>query len=323
MAPSSGLRSWFTSPAPDVAVEVTARGVAAVALGRGNGTPVVSRQASAALPAGALVPALNAQNVVDRAGVTGALRQVLDQVGRPRRVGLVVPDPVARLSIVRLDTVPGKAEDRDQLVRFQVRKAAPFPAELAHFSVAPGRPLDGGGQEFVVALARRDVIEEYERACAEAGAHAGIVDLATCSLLTLVTRTAPRAAADVPGDDWMLVHVAPTYSTVAIVRGDTPILFRNRAAEAEGPLADVVHQSAMYYEDRLQGTGFRRVVLVGAQSPDAEMAELERVLGERLGTGVEHVDLRRAVQFADRIDVPPALVAALAPAVGLALREAE
>lgn len=317
MARTSGPASWLSSPPPDVAVEITASAVTAVSLGRGAGTPVVSRQATVSLPHSAVVPALNAQNVVNRLAVGEAVKGVLEQLGRPRRIGLVLPDPVARVSIVRLDTVPGREEDRDQLVRFQVRKAAPFAADLAHFSIVPGRRLDGGGQEFVVALARRDVVEEYETVCQSAGAQAGVVDLATCSLLNLVA-----ASGEASGGDWMLVHLAPGYSTVAIVRDATLILFRNRAAEAEGPLADVVHQSAMYYEDRLEGSGFRKVVIAGVDRLEGDLRELERVLQDRLKASIEYLDLRKAVQFTDRIDVPPGVAGLLAPPIGLALREA-
>ena len=120
----------------------------------------------------------------------------------------------------------------------------------------------------------------------------------------------------------MLVHLAPSYSTVAVVRDETPILFRNRGAEAEGPLADVVHQSAMYYEDRLEGTGFRRVVVAGAEGTEGDLRELERLLRERFRADVESLDVRQAVTFTDRIDVSLGQAALLAPPVGLALREA-
>jgi Tfp pilus assembly PilM family ATPase len=317
MARPRGFLSWFTSPSPDVAIEIASGQVCGVGLAAGTDEPTVARQASAPLPTGALVPALNAHNVSDRGAVHAAVRQVLEQLGRPKRVALVVPDPVARLSIVRFDSVPAKRDDLEQLVRFQVKKAAPFPIEAAHLSVVPGRALDGGAREFVVAVARRDVVEEYEAACAEAGAHAGVVDLATCSLLNLAMAGRRRADGE-DVEDWMLVHVTSAYSTVAIVRGDTPILFRNLVAEAEGPLTQAVHQSAMYYEDRLEGRGFRRVVVAGRGAGSVEFREVEQIVLERLHATVEPLDLGRVVRRADRIEIP----AALGPTIGLAMREA-
>jgi hypothetical protein len=57
--------------------------------------------------------------------------------------------------------VPNRAQDLDQLIRWQAKKAAPFPIEEAQVSYGRGiQALDG--QEFVVSLARRSVVEEYE-----------------------------------------------------------------------------------------------------------------------------------------------------------------
>ena len=67
-----------------------------------------------------------------------------------------------------------------------------------------------------------------------------------------------------PAADWLLVNVAADYASIALLRGPHLIFFRNRAADTDGTLADLVHQSAMYYEDRLKGAGFARVILAGA-----------------------------------------------------------
>ena len=83
--------------------------------------------------------------------------------------------------------------------------------------------------------------------------HAGIVDLATFGVLNSVV-----AGGGAPAGDWLLVHVAGTYITLAVVRGEHLIFFRHRSDESEGTLADLIHQTAMYYEDRLKGSGYRR-----------------------------------------------------------------
>ncbi|MBI3264560.1 MAG: hypothetical protein HYZ58_15650, partial [Acidobacteria bacterium] len=109
------------APPPAVAVELGARRVAAATLQRRGGQPVIAAHAIEALPNGAIVPSLTAQNVRDAAAVTSALGRVLERIGRPRRVGLIVPDLVAKVSLVRFEQVPPRAEDLDQLIRWQVR----------------------------------------------------------------------------------------------------------------------------------------------------------------------------------------------------------
>ena len=314
------LDSLREATSPGVAVELAADHVSAASLETRSGAPVISVHATEPLPAGALVPSLTSANVINRQVVTTALERVLERTGNPRRVGLVIPDLVAKVSLVRFEHVPSRTSDLDQLVRWQVRKTAPFPIEEAQVSYARGLKA-ADGQEFVVSLARRAVIEEYEGLLAETGAHAGIVDLATFNVINAALAAAP------PTGDWLLVHVSADYASIAILRGLHLIFFRNRATDGEGTLADVVHQTAMSYEDRLQGAGFTRAFLTGAtganarQNADAE--ELRRGLQERLQRPIETVDASRAAALTDRISASPALLDTLAPLVGLLVRGRE
>jgi len=204
-------------------------------------------------------------------------------------------------------------------VRWQVRKTAPFPIEDAQVSYVSGLRAEDG-QEFLVTLARRDVVQEYEALCAEAGAHAGIVDLSTINVINVVL-----AGSAAPTADWLLVNITATYTSIALLRGPYLIFFRNRAADTEGTLADLVHQTAMYYEDRLKGAGFARVFLSGAGAEEAaqagEIDQIRHSLEERLHTPVDTVDPRTAATLTDRITAAPALLDALAPLVGLLLRD--
>lgn len=314
---SRGLASWWTSPPPAVGLEFSSRAVAAVGLRPSSGRgPSLAGPAVVALPGGALVPALNAANLADRQAVTEAVREVLGVLGRPRRVAVALPDVVARLALARLEKVPARQQDRDQLLRFQLRKSVPFPLESAQTSVAEGRTLDDGSREFVVALARRDIIEEYEAVCSAAGAHAGVVDLSTSGILHLVL--ASEAGSD-PDADRLVVHLTADCTSIVIMRGRTPIFFRTRAADSEEAVGDVVHQAAMYYEDRLAGRGFARVLVIGADA--ADRGALGAIVGDRLAQAVEVID---PASLGVTLGLPGGAAlstSAVAGALGLVLRE--
>jgi Tfp pilus assembly PilM family ATPase len=306
---------------PPAAVEIATNRVAAALVDVRGGRPVVIAHAAEALPPGVLAPSLTANNVGDEGAVLTALKHVLDRIGRPRRVALIIPDPVAKVSLIKFEHVPTRAEDLDQLVRWQVRKAAPFPIEEAQLSyVRGGRAADG--QEFIVSVARRTIIEEYESLCSRAGAHAGIVDLSTFNVINAVVAASGSTTAD-----WLLVNVAPDWASIAILRGADLMFFRSRGADGDDTLADLIHQTAMYYEDRLQGAGFARVMLCGASNLEApESSDVGQLLGsleKRLGMAVEPVDPTRAAPLNDRIRAAPALLDALAPLVGVLLRDRE
>ena len=110
-------------------------------------------------------------------------------------------------------------------------------------------------------VARRDIVAEYERRSARPpGVQAGLVDLATFNLANAVLAGAPsarRGAERARAGDWLLVHVAPDSRRWRSCAAAQLLLFRNRPADGEGSLADLVHQTAMYYEDRLGGRACR------------------------------------------------------------------
>ena len=314
MSALASLARLIAAPAPSAGIEIAADRVTGVVLDRERR---VAAAVTRPLPRGAVTPAANAANVVEPDTVRDVVREVrLALPGPPRRVALVVPDSAAKVSLLRFDTVPARAADLDQLVRWQARKTAPFRIEDAQVACAPGAPLDGGGREFVVSLVRRDIVEEYEGACARGGAHAGVVDLASFGLINAVL------AADPPADaDWLLVHAAAGYLSIAIVRQGHLILFRHRpAGDDDDALVDLVHQTTMYYEDRLGGGGYGRVLLAvsteGADDRDA--AHLGRLVERQLDTAVTPIAAGRSAEPPRAAGALPDVIAA---AAGLLLRE--
>src|SRR6187551_2391559 len=109
------LTSWLASPPPDAAVELAPDSVSGAVVSARGGDATVQNFAFEPLPAGALVPSLTALNLVDRPAVVAAIRAVVDRIGRPRRVALVVPDLATRVSLIRFDQVPNSRADLDQL----------------------------------------------------------------------------------------------------------------------------------------------------------------------------------------------------------------
>ncbi len=308
MSPAAARSSFLKAQPPAIAVEFAADRVAIVSLDRGAAGAVVAAHGVERLPPGALVPQLNGRNVQDANGVGDALRRVRERAGvRGARAALVLPDAVARVSIVSFETVPASTADLEQLIRWQVRKSVPFPIDAAQVSWEQGT-----GNDFLVTVARRDVVEEYEAVCARAGLHAGVVDLATFNLVNTVL------ASGVPDGDWMLVHLTAGDASIAIVRGGELIFFRNKATAEDEPVEDLVHQTAMYHEDRLGGGRFTRVVVCGAASASADA---RRNIEARFGVPVEPVDPRGAASLRDRIAASPDLLEALAAPVGVLVRE--
>jgi type IV pilus assembly protein PilM len=310
----SSFASWLASPPPDAAIEIAPEAVSIAALGHGS-QPAVQGYAVQPLPPGAVVASLTSQNIIDRTAVVSGVRSAIERLGvKPRRVALVVPDLSARVALIRFEQIPAKRDDLEQLIRWQVRKSAPFSIEEAALTYSPGVRTAGGG-EFVVVLARRATIREYEAICEDVDMHPGLVDLATLSLVNLyLSQPSP------PTGDWLIVHMRPEATSIVIMRGEDLIFFRNRAEGDEEALTDVVHQTTMYYQDRLSGQGFARVLLGGIGRSAGAAAVARQSLEERLATPVEPIDPTQVAVLTDRVQVTPGLMAALGPVIGMLLR---
>jgi Tfp pilus assembly PilM family ATPase len=311
------LLNMFRTAAPDVALEIDHTHVAAARMSWRGREAVVAAHAVEQLPDGLVAPGLLAPNIADVPAVSQAIGRVLTALGgRSSRVGLVIPDTVSKVSLVKLEKVPARSADLQEIVRWQMKKTSPFPLDQATISIAPGAKAADGGAEFVVTLVRTDVVQQYEQACAMAGAHAGLVDLSTFGVLNGVL-----SGTSSPSGDWLLVHVTDTYLSLAVMRDQALLFFRNRGEEAEVTLADLIHQTAMYYEDRLRGGGFARVLIAGGARLPGGAEHVRLGLEERLRVSVESVDPRAAAALQDRINAAPELLDLLAPLVGTLMRE--
>lgn len=308
--------SWLAPSPPTVAIEIASHRVTVAALSAAGPQALITHQASETLPDEAVAPAAAGVNIPDVGVVAASLRRALDRagLGSVRRAALVVPDSIARVSLLLLEQVPPRPADLDQLVRWQVGKSTPYPieeAQVSHFLANTDKSIT----TIAAVVARRDVVSQYEAVARAAGVHPGIVDLASLNVMNGVIGAG--GAAD---GDWLLVHLASESTTLAILRRDQLMFYRHRhrAAVDEEPLRALVHQTAMYHEDRLGGSRFARVWLCGIGS-GAEDAR--RQISGRLGVPVQSVDVRPAIGGADRLTASLEALDALAAPVGILLRE--
>jgi hypothetical protein len=160
------------------------------------------------------------------------------------------------------------------------------------------------------------VIAQYEAVTDALSIHAGLVDLSSFNVINAVL-----ASGSAPAGDWLLVSLAPEATTLAIMRGQNLMFYRHRLTVDEEPLSTLVHQTAMYHEDRLGGKQFARVWLCGGTlvGTNAEVARDE--ISERLNVQAEVVDIRPGAELRDRMHASLDVLDILAAPVGALLRD--
>ena len=287
-----------------------------------GGQPVVSAHASSRCPTARSSPSLTAANIArSRGGRRPRSAACSNASAGPRRIGLVVPDAVAKVSLVRFEQVPAA-------------RAGSRPAGALAGPEGGAVPDRGGAGQLRAGAARRRTarnsssrwrgatsIQEYEQLCADAGAHAGLVDLATFNVINAVLAGsgAPtrRLAA---GERRRRLRVDRDPARPAPDLLPQPRRrHRRHARRSRPPDGDVLRGSA---EGRAAS---RASLLAGAASGGARQAATSSSCAAAsrsgCGTPVETVDPRAAATLTDRIAAAPALLDTLAPLVGLLLRD--
>lgn len=239
---------------------------------------------------------------------------------KPGKVSLVLPDNLAKVSIVALSERPPTRQQLHELLRFKLRRSVPFRMEDAVVSWQQ-IPADGPGVVVLAAVMLRSVVEHYEAVLEAVGARPGLVDLCTPSLFNFC-RAELRAAAG-PGGDAALLNCAHSYFTLLIIRGDAVVFYRCKSFGAtgvdqagNGMFERELASSISYYREKLQGRGIGTVLVRTAGKP------LQDVAATLLALGVERVvpvDVTRTIDLGPRSGIDLAAGQRIAPALGAAL----
>lgn len=242
MAASHRRSSSGASLRPGLACEVTPEGVLAARYAGGQ-QPVM---AFVPLATGAVQPGLAVPNLIDKVAVVAALRQSLDDVNaREKVLTLIVPDAAVRVLLLDFDSLPQKPQDALPIVRFRLRKLAPFDVEAAAVSYQIMRQ-DREQTRALVTVMPAATRAEYEEAVRDAGYEAGV--LLSSTLASLAVLPSDQAA--------LAMNRSGLSLTTAITHGDELLLHRtlelppDRAAQHD-ELAQAVSIASAYFEDTM------------------------------------------------------------------------
>jgi type IV pilus assembly protein PilM len=227
---------------PGLACEITPEGVIA-ARQAGVDQAVM---AFAPLASGVLQPGLAAANIADQAAVVAALRQALDEVAlREKQLTLVVPDAAVRVLILDFDSLPSKAHEAMPIVRFRLRKLAPFEVDDAAVSYQIMRQ-DQGQLRVLVTVMPAEIRAEYEGAVRAAAYEPGVI------LPSMLASLAALRSSDAA----LVVNRNGLSLTTAITNGDELLLHRTlelpASVEAQrAEVAQAVSVASAYFEDTM------------------------------------------------------------------------
>jgi type IV pilus assembly protein PilM len=314
-------RTFIETPAVPVAIEVDASQVilAAAARERRQARPRVTALRALPLAEGLVRPSAVQPNVSDPAALAEAVRRLFDGAPAPKGVSLILPDAVAKVTVLDLETLPRSRREALELVRFRLKKSVPYRIEEAQVDFAPCGSA-GGRVRVLAVVAHRPVLEQYTQAVEAMGVQAGLVTLST---LALCERGG--LAGDSAAGDSLVANLTPHALTLAVFRGGEIAMFRSKAlagpeeadaAERRQAARREWQATVAYYQERLEGKGFASASarLIGWQ-PSELLAPDE---SERL----QRIDIEGWAEPAPEVARAEHDGALFAPALALALRGA-
>ena len=227
---------------PSAAVEVAPEGVLAAAL-PAKGEPVY---AFAPLAVGAIVPGIGEPNLRAPEAVAAAIRSTLGDVApRTHAVTLILPDTVVRVFVLDFDTLPSRAAEADQVLRFRLRKMVPFEVEHAGLSYQILSESKTECKVLAVVLPSL-ILEEYEAAVRAAGYEPGAV--LPSSLVALAAIESLEAV--------LVASLSSHALTTVITNGNDLMLYRTLdlpedPAQHQQEIQRGIAVATAYFEDKL------------------------------------------------------------------------
>lgn len=261
---------------PRLACEITAqRVIAGRASDRASELEVFTTRP---LSHGTVAPNLAGANIQDAASLRSAIASALGSLsGRSRDAIAILPDAAIRVLLLDFEDLPVKAQERESVIRFRLKKSLPFDVEQAALSCDLRRA--NGTIQVVAAVSPREIIHEYEAAFRDAGYAPGLVLPSSLAALGLVEGDRPT----------LLLRVDPANITVAAAVNRELRLMRtldNPHGEAVTPseLAETVLPSIVFFEDSF-GARIERIFVTGLDSLD----EIGPMLHQQTGAQVEEL----------------------------------
>lgn len=316
------LLSRLRPPYPPVAMEIDGKEVVLVRFkAKHRGKPLLEAHAVRPMPEDSMPASIFDHTTRPTDALTERFREMFELTGtRPGRISLVIPDNLAKISLLNLPERPASQRQFDELVRSKMRRAVPFRLEdsAMSYQVLPG---EGRQVSVLVLLTPRQLIDRFEHSLAALGARVGLIDIATPNLINLCRVRLEQESRE--GKDVALLNCATNYFSLVIVRDGRLIFFRCKtfsadtapSVEGNGFLVREVASSLSYYREKLSGEGLESVIVRGLDAP-------VEAIGEKLGelglARIESIDRSVQVDVASGRQIDAPLASRLAPALGAA-----
>lgn len=220
------------------------------------------------------------------------LGDLLEPIGHPKRLSIVLPDSAVRSFFVELENPPSGDRELRDMILFKLSKLTPVNLEGAAIAYQRlGQSEEG--IRYLAMITSRKITNAYEDFFESQGIRVGLIETASLAAINLFAGHFRES-----GGDFAIFRVAGGYFTAALFLGGELAFGRTRrGAISAAAVAKEARTLTLFAQDKLESEGFSRVYLNGPLATEAEIpAELERAGFEAALLDLEEV-----------VDLPPLL----------------
>jgi len=222
---------------------------------RGRKEMQILQAKSYALRDDVFAPGVVTPELRNAALLADTIRRMKLETGRWDKVSLLLPDSWFRMNIIELQSLPERANEAEEVIRWSLRRTMPVdPSELRlSYEVLSRTPPR------ILAVSAVDAtISAIERQFEAAGIEVVLIEPAGLNVWNAITA---REAATTR--DRILFYIREHDFTTAVFRGAQPLFIRSRNLNGERTLDQEIRLSATYLRDTLQTTSVEKCYVAG------------------------------------------------------------
>jgi type IV pilus assembly protein PilM len=321
------FQKYFQPTLPPVACEITSRSVSVVRLNTKR-PPEIDRFAVEPVPPGLIIPSLTRPMIASSSDLLNLLKSLFARADlKTNRISLAIPDSCAKVTIHQFESMPGNESEKQQLLKWKLKKTIPYNIEDSSLSFLEQRDPDG--KHVIVAVnIHVAVLAQLEAVFESLGIQVGYITLASFAAFEILARQDP----EVLQKSVLFLRAQPSEISSLIVRQGSVVFFRQTDYDTENgsemqsvftqvgdtgleQLYEEIHPCLMYYQDKLSNAAVEKVYIAPPHNLDPDWLSS---LSQKSNTPVFSLDPLRLFQrkSSEPLD---SLKNTLCPSLGLAL----
>ena len=257
-------------------------------LGRGKAiNPQIVQAKSYRLAADTFTNAVVTPELANEAALVEGLRRLKMETGKWDRVSLLMPDSWFRINIIDLPSLPDRANEATEVVRWSLKRTLPIPPDSLRitWSVLSKTPA---GVKVLVLSAVEKTLASIEKVFASSGLEVILIEPIGLNIWNAV---AVREA--VTTNDRLFLYLREREFTTAVFRGEQPLFIRSRNLGGDRTLEQEIRLSASYLRDNLGTETIEQCYVAGSEVN----ADVAGVLSQEFSAPVRMLQLR---EFAEQ-----------------------